>query len=203
MDYRGAHVEKGYISYSGYRKYNEDKQGYFEHYVLGIPVQETKPMLYGKIFSEAFRDRKFDFVSELKKGGFSEKEISYMADALKRMPDIGKKNCEVELKVPNEGLKLYGIFDGYQPEFFHVIENKTGKVAWTKERVDDDEQLDMYALIHLKKFGFVPRMITLNWLNTSNGALKTFSTKRTVHRVRQFEKRLNYIIKCILAEKWD
>jgi len=59
--------------------------------------------------------------------------------------------------------------DSSNDDSTHILEYKTGKVAWTQELVDDHEQLDFYAMGYFIRSGqtTIPKF-TLYWIETED-----------------------------------
>jgi len=195
--------EKRHFSFSQFNLYKQDPQAYFEKYVLGIEQITTPKMMKGKIFSEAFADRKYDFKKALIDNGFKQKDCEVMAKALASIPDIGKKNCEVEIRVDNGEMDLLGYFDGLLKDVAHLIENKFGEWVYTQAIVDEMEQLTFYAMLYWLKYGVPPRRISLLWVNARTGVVLQFDTKRSVKQIKEFKKLVDYVQQCVVVGKYE
>lgn len=196
-----SNEQKPYLSWSRFRKYEDDPQKYFTEYILGLKPPPTRKMIFGSMFSKAYEDRTLDFAAELKREGFTADYVRVMSTALVMLPDIGKENCEVTFRSAYSEMDLLGIFDGYLKQDLCIIENKTGKL-WTQERADTDDQLTFYALLHLLKTNWLPGRITLNSVKEGTGAVHSFETARNNNQIGELRKRIDCVIYGITNEIW-
>jgi hypothetical protein len=196
------HIKKKRLSWTGFNLYWNNPEDYFERYVLRVPQKISNAMKLGSIFQKAFTDRTFNYQQELMENKLGGKNVDIIENALKVMPDIGKKNCEIEIVVPFYKLSLLGIFDGYLSKSYQIIENKFSGWQWTQQDADDNLQITFYSLVHFLKFKVPPLKITLNHICSKTGEVKSFNTKRSVKQLKDFEKNVKYAIDGILIGDW-
>ena len=80
--------------------------------------------------------------------------------------------------------------DSSNDDSSHVLEYKTGKVAWTQEKVDAHEQLDFYAMCYFIRSGqkIIPNF-TLYWIETEDVELPNGDTSiRYTGHVEAFDR---------------
>jgi len=80
--------------------------------------------------------------------------------------------------------------DSSNDDSSHVLEYKTGKVAWTQEKVDAHEQLDFYAMCYFIRSGqkTIPKF-TLYWIETEDVELPNGDTSiRYTGHVEAFDR---------------
>lgn len=191
--------------------YEESPEAFYKEYVLGVRRKMTNSILAGVAFSELFANRSFDYVKyineENKKLKYKvpKRVIELLGQEVKRFPELPKKNCEVGLKLQIKGrwrlrVTLDGLYHGV------IIENKTGQVEWTQDRVDDSDQLTLQALAVLETEGKKANKIMLNWLDTSaraNRKIYTFTTKRSVSQLKDMRVRLLTVVENLEAENFN
>lgn len=88
----------------------------------------------------------------------------------------------------NKPILMYS--DSCAEDFEEVYEYKTGKEAWTQEKVDQHEQLVFYAMLYFIKSGqrTIPKF-TLWWIETEDVVMPNGETKvRYTGHVESFER---------------
>jgi RecB family exonuclease len=73
---------------------------------------------------------------------------------------------EQKIEIEIEGVKIFGFVDSFDPVRNAFLEFKTGKTPWTKKRVEDHLQLDIYSLAIETIFGAVQDDCHLIWMET-------------------------------------
>ena len=188
-------IPRDYISYSQIRTFRKSPQEYYKRYVLGQDMYESKWLKYGKRFSEAVED------------GGSDDEI---IDAMVKEVTV-YEGTEVEAKAETDkiDLPLFGYKDTAKDGAFR--EYKTGTKEWTQERVNNHEQLLMYALIDYLNTGEVPT-VHLDWLPVEEhgdgsvsftGELYTFERDISEEEVLAYIDEVKDVINAIRAYEPD
>ena len=171
-----------YISHSQFWLFNHDPEKYYQQYYVSRLDQATKPMIFGKIFQEAWCDRGYNYPKKLRKAGFTPDYVRIIKTAFDhpKMIRFPKIQTEKQYRAIGMGLKhpILGIFDGFKLKDRWLLENKTGKALWTQERTDDATQITWYALICYLEFGFMPKRLTLQSISSRNGQVVVHETKR-------------------------
>jgi hypothetical protein len=165
----------------------EDPTKYYTKYFLGIQEPETNPMVLGKALHSAVEDPLYNYREALALKGFTPNHADGIAKALKgfRRP----KAREVELYAPlTATVSAYGIIDGLKRPSKTLCEWKTGR-AWTQRDVDNHEQLDFYAYLVYRNYGYVPK-IELVHFDLKKGKRTTFKTIRTLEQIRAMEAKI-------------
>jgi hypothetical protein len=164
---------KSYLSYSQYFLFRKSRAEYKKVYIDGIKLN-NKYLDFGKKISDGLEHRR-------KKT----KDI----DVIKARKLIKPtKEREKEINVMFGDVPLKGVLDGYENK--GIEEYKTGTEKWTQKRVDDSEQLTIYAILVSERLKIpvenIP--ITLRWLPTFKdtneelhltGEIIEFKTQRT------------------------
>ena len=178
-----------HFSFSQYALYCRSPAEYFKRYVVGVEEPPTLPMILGKICHQAIEKPRLKWKAELIASGFTPNYATGIEKAVAALPKTGMREKKLEAPFPKflhdgKPVKLIGYADGYHPNLIH--EWKTGR-AWNQQRVDESEQLTMYALIHRLTTGDIPKFV-LAHINLPNGKVTLFQTKRTVRQIEQFRK---------------
>lgn len=198
------------LSSSQVLSYLENPSEFFMENVLGVLRSESQPMFVGKVFSAAYRDRKFNWRKAFQsydngKGVRPYRLYQTFEQGLAAFPVIPKKDCEYPLRCKYKGWSFRATLDGYYDRRVD-IENKTGMTEWTQERADESEQVTFQYWVKWKKDGKLFDYCQLNWLDLRASAPKlvhTFNTTRTIMQLQEFEKKIDYAINGIEIEAWE
>jgi len=199
-DFKNLYPYKKILSSSQMLSYEEDPSRFWIEYFLGAKREPSKPMLTGSIFSELHNHRDFDFRSALATMGVPARIGDLFAEVIRAFPVIPS---EIPLKCKYNGWILRATLDGASGET--IIENKTGQMEWDQSRTDSSDQITFQSFVYWKKNKKVPKVIILNWVDTRSKTtkkLQTFKTKRTISQLKEFEKRVDYVLKNIDAENF-
>ena len=191
-----------YLSWSQIYTYLNDPQDYFNKYVLGIWPEPNEAMKLGSIYHKAFENPENKiWIEELRKENFTSDKERMIWDAIKYLNKFKWPN-ERELKIRTSYLPidLLGIYDGYTTNV--ITEYKTGKANWTQQRVNDDNQLKLYSLIHKMKWNVMPTVI-LHSFNTTSGRCKTFKVKHKVRDLQEIKRMVKEAHKGITLGIWN
>ena len=186
--------------------YEKDPEAFFLEYTMGVRRESTNAMNFGKLFSAAYADRKYDWREGAKYLEIKPVRLYDLLErALKAMPELPKEQCEFQLRFKYNGWYMRITPDAVIQTQHDLIENKTGQVEWTQERANFDDQITLQAWGYWKKYGIQPRRIWLNWVDTSPKATKlihTFKTTRSIKNLRNMDARVEVVIKGIEAENF-
>lgn len=187
---------KDYLSYSQISCYLYDPMEYYRRYILGLQSEPTEPMKFGSIVHRALAESRYDWGKALRKEGFTPDYNRVLASALGQIdrPPIREKKIVVE----HEPIDLLAIFDGLDDG---IIEYKTCSSHWNQSRVDEDLQLSFYSLVYYKHFGKMPK-IKLISINSRNGSVKQFSTKRYKKDFPELQEKIEFVYQGIKNGKW-
>jgi hypothetical protein len=183
--------------------YAKDPHEFHMKWMLGVENKKSPALMFGSIFSEAFADRDWDYLSYCKEHKVNPRLISLLQKVLPLFPVLPKKNCEYEIIVPikeMKGWKVRVTLDGYLDRA--IIENKTGQLVWNQEVCDNHPQLTLQQWAVWKKTGKLPTEHIVNWVDTSAQSQKpiyTFYTERTLKQLKDFEKSLIGVVANIAA----
>lgn len=203
-DSKSIYPNEKALSSSQFLLYEKDPQAFWLKYALGTAGNRSQAMDIGRIFSAAYADRSLPFSLYLEEIGCSPKFINLFGQALAKFPVLGGQP-EFPAWCSIKGWKFRATLDDYLDWDYTIIENKTGKMPWTQERVNFDDQLTFQSWVHWKKFGVPPRKIILNWWDTGKTSapmIHTFKTSRTVNALKQFEKRVEVVIENLEAHNF-
>ena len=159
-------LPKNYVSHSQIRAWNSSKthRQYIERYFYGKKFFTTKEIAFGKDVSEQLE------IEDL----FAAKP-EYL-DVLMQLPRIGQ--AEVELVKQQRGYYTLSFLDRYCYETNTIIEFKTGKVPWTQEKVEKDQQTLFYSWCVERNFGVIPN-VELWYMETMDSKTSDFGIEFT------------------------
>lgn len=204
-DKKELYPHKNALSSSQFLLYEKDPEAFFLKYSLGAKEECGKAANIGRVFSWAYRCRmlkeEFDPRPALLEAGVTPKMIDLFIAAVAKFPVIGGQP-ELPMWCTFKGWKFRATLDNYLDWNYHIIENKTGSVEWTQERVNFSDQLTFQAWVHWKATGVQPKKIDLNWWNTkctSYVDIRPFKTSRSITNLKQFEKRVEAVIESLEA----
>jgi len=160
-----------------------------ERYVLGVPMDESKALKFGRLFAACYADRGIDpqpyfAADKLGPTGL----LDAMRDALRKLPRLpgGEAEHAIFAEVPGTDWKIRVTLDDWCPERRIDREVKTGGVPWTQERADNDFQVSLQCLaLALRDFS-PPSVVELQWFSTKQrgvGGWQTFKTNRTAYQL--------------------
>ena len=144
------------FSYTQFSLWNSSPRTFWNRYGLGEEKFDSEEMEKGR-----------EFMS------YVQHEISYDADP--KLPEVaelitrlGVFEAKLTLDV-SEKFKFFksivSFLDTYDPVNYILGEYKTGRVPWTQEMVDENEQLLFYSAIHYLTEGVIPECF-LEWIQT-------------------------------------
>lgn len=177
---------KQHFSHSQYWSWVHDRDGYIGKYFFNIEQSPTPPMLLGSITHKAIEDDMYDYRDDLANAGFTPNYIKGIESAIKglKRPSEQEKLVTTPTKFIKDGkeVELLGYLDGYDKN--HIYEWKTGS-PWNQQKVDEATQLTMYALIHFRNTGKIPKL-TLVHFDVKKGKRTIWKTKRTKEQLQDF-----------------
>jgi hypothetical protein len=118
--------------------WNTSKDRYIREYFENQEKLDTKYLRFGKMHAEKREQR------ELNTG----------------------EHTEYEIKANLQGIPLLSFLDFYDENQNIFEEDKTGKIAWTQQKVQKHDQLTFYATMLKALKGKMPEYCTLNWIPT-------------------------------------
>lgn len=189
------------LSSSQVLTYLKDPAEFYRCYYYGVK-QESQAMQIGRIFSAAYADRKLDFYAHLIAAGVGQKFINLFGQALVKFPVIKGSLPEFPMTAKLGKWTIRATLDDFHFKQSLIIENKTGKVAWTQQRADASPQVTIQCWAFWKRHARLPKRVILNWWNTritSYPHVETFITKRSVTEVKDCEALLMSVIENIEA----
>ncbi len=189
------------LSSSQFLRYEDDPRKFYVEYVLGVRQKPSQAMHVGRVFSACYADRSMNPADYLH-GKTGTKIAERMKEAISRFPVLKGGSPEFPIWAELNKWKFRATLDDFVESSFLVVENKTGMVPWTQERVNFSDQLTFQAWCHWKEYGVPPRKIILNWWNTKCKDyidIHTFTTSRGVMNLKRFENRVVVVIKNLNA----
>lgn len=190
---------KDYLSWSQYSMFKGSKLQYWKTYGLLEGGVHTKYFNKGNELGEAL-----EFGIE----GTSSDPM--LAAVVPMVPKLDFMEHRIECKLLN-GEKILSYIDSGSADLEHFLEYKTGKIAWTQDKVNKHDQLLFYALAYYIESGrkTVPTC-QLIWIETEDnedgsvsytGDVHKFSRDFNEKQVLKFEQELIKTIQEI--EDWD
>lgn len=192
------------LSSSQFLTYEKDPQQFYMEYVIGVKRQ-SDAMLIGSLFSACYENRNINPVPLLSMRLHCKKDfIDLFIAVLKSFPVQRGGHPEYPLKCEFMGWEFRATLDDYIEDTMTNIENKTGKVLWDKDRVNFSDQITFQSWVHWKAKGVPFRRIILNWWNTGKKTrdVRTFKTSRSLKNLKEFEKRVENVIKNLEAKNF-
>ncbi len=143
-------LPRGYLSYSQMTCWESNKARFRREYFEGGRKLNTKYLAFGKGVAKMIEDGTY-------------KEI---------LPDLeilGTPEYKILTKV--QGVPVLSYIDDFSKPLHAFQEFKTGKIAWTKARVQKHEQLPFYATALKWQTGIMPQWCNLLWFETSEDVI--------------------------------
>ena len=197
-------LPKKYISPSQLMLFERDPMAYYDQYFVGRIDSATPKMIFGKIFQEAWCDKKYNYKKELTDAGFTSDKIRVIKTALSH-PDtimVAKNKTEKTIKIKHQGVKDYEllcILDGLDRDV--IVENKMG-IWWSEKMVAESVQLTWQMMSYYIKFKKMPKLI-LQTFNANNGFPRIHIAKRTKKDFDDLIIRINSMITRIEAGDFE
>lgn len=174
-------LPKQYLSYSQFQMWKQNKNRYIKEYFEGGDKLDTKYLRFGKKQAQEKEDGAVHDTPEHLRFHLNEYEF----------------NCEVN------GVPIYGKIDACDPDVPTFREDKTGKIPWTRSKVEKHRQLTFYAMALKQVLGKIPEKAYLVWLETEDVyqpsikdlLLSGISTGESMEPVRRTEKKPVVFIK--------
>lgn len=167
---------KKYFSYSEMYKWEHDRDGYLRTYIDGYEEPANEKMQLGTILHGAIQDPTYPLVEKLKEMDYNKKEIYRLKRAVEKI-EVPERN-EVMLTAELDGNKLIGFADGMDGKTLVEFKTTDNPKAWSQRRVDNNEQLSLYALMYYLNNHSYFHGIKLWRIDTVKGTAKKFETSR-------------------------
>lgn len=142
-------LPRKYLSYSAMMCWITNPTRFRREYFEGGRKLDTKYLTFGKGIAKMIEDGTY-------------KEI------LPNLVVKGKSEHKIECVVG--GIPVLSFIDTYNEEKHFFQEFKSGKIAWTKTKVQKHEQLTFYATVLKWHTGTMPNECELVWIETSEDA---------------------------------
>lgn len=210
-------LPRPYISNSQLSLFTRDPMAYYEQYFVARIEEKGEPLTIGKIFQEAWCDKKYDYTKALEEAGFTSDKARAIRTALEHPATVRlpKSKTEKQFIVKGRGLDypILAQLDGVDPKINLVVENKFG-LPWTQEKVDNgmyyakdgkqyrDRQLTWYTLGYWIKYKRFPKFL-LQSFNGKHGAPNKFWAKRTPADLDELVVDINNMVALIEAGDFE
>lgn len=178
-------LPRGYLSWSAYSSFKQNKEEYIRHYFYGEPGLETAAMDFGKDVARHL-ELKIDHRDHV---------LDLTLKSIKRLP---KPEAAIKAKLPSQWghIPLLGKLDDYDPETHAFNEFKTGKRKWTSVTAHNHGQMKFYALILWLNYGVISQPKNLIWIETEwtpegikpTGRIQTFPVRLGLTDILMFGK---------------
>ncbi len=189
--------EKDYISWSQFSLWTSSKREYYKKYGLGEDRSQNKFFNKGKEFSAAMEWGEDDISS-------NDELLSFVLENAPKL-DLSEEKIMVQLKNDE---KILSIIDSLSLDNERFLEYKTGKKPWTRELVQEHDQMLFYALALYIKSGrqMIPEGV-LVWIETEEteeglkytGMIESFVRCFTEQEIEDFEDKIIKVIEEIEA----
>ncbi len=145
-------LPKGYISWSQLSCWLSNPKRYQKEYFEHGDKLQSKYLSYGKTIATLIENGQH-------------KEL---------LPDLETYECpEYKIECDVMGISILSYLDSYNPTNNIFLEYKTGKIPWTKAKVQKHDQLTFYATGLKWKLGKMPEYCDLIWIQTKDEAIET------------------------------
>lgn len=177
-------VNRKYLSYSGFNLWQSSKTTFYRRYVLNESPPFTRELAFGKQVMADF---------EFAHGKFYD-----------MYPEVRPpESWFVERELYDEVNNLMGIVDCVAQDYHKFLEYKTGRVPWTQQKVNADEQLLWYAMLIYIRTEEIPTA-ELIWLETELIDEEVYPTGRFEVFERTFTKReINAFLRKVIKTKQE
>ena len=172
---------KQYLSYSEYWLWKNDKERYIKQYIEGEPQPTNEKMRIGTMVHKVIEDKRYDWLKEARDMGLSVEQVTKLRKIIDKIEPKRPQESEVVMRaMTSQGVKLLGIFDGFNKKGRELDEFKTydTEYRWTQRVVDTNEQLSFYAYIYRLTYHTYFREIRLHAMNVKKGTVRTYITAR-------------------------
>lgn len=212
-------LPKGYLSWTQIACWKSNPKRYIKEYFEGGDRLDTKYLRYGKGIAKIIEDitlnpeLKNDKEWVQKRFGLDidDERVQMFFDKL-----VVYDKPEYEIKCNVLGVPVLSYLDSYNSIENPFYEYKTGKIPWTKAKVQKHDQLPFYATALKWSVDKIPEYCDLIWLETkdevqeSKGGLQNGEDEKIVnitgrvisfHRVfdeREIERMENLILRCAI-----
>jgi len=140
-------LPKKHLSWSQFSMWKSSPDRYKREYFTKGRRLDTEALRFGKGFALSIED------------GSYKQEV----------PDLEVySEVEYEIKENIQGVNTLSFIDSYDPLLNVFREYKTGRVPWTKAKVQQHGQLLYYAVVLRKKTGKMPEYCHLDWIETEH-----------------------------------
>jgi hypothetical protein len=156
-------TNRDYFSWSQYNTWHTSKRAFWKQYNQ-----------MNKEISNKFFDKGKELAGYMETGqvphSCNDAMLTNVAEVMPRLAIM-----EHKLEVPYKNTKLLGFVDSGEEEGRIFMEYKTGKVAWTQEKVDEHDQLLFYAYMYLIKNNKIPacKLVWIETMETPDGLMYT------------------------------
>ena len=190
-------MAKRYVSYSEMTTFYEDKDKYYQQYIIGVREAPNKAMMFGSIVHALLEDKEYDYKKAIKEAGFTS-DFKRIADKVSKETPRSEES-ELKLFVDFDDFALYAGIDGRIGE--DLVEYKTGKAMWTQERADESEQITLYSLAWQLKYGKLPNYLLIT-ISSTNGKFRQIRTSRTEAQLENMKAKLRQFKKDLEELDW-
>jgi len=166
---------RDYFSWSQYSLWNSSKIAYRKKYVIGQDDLKSKYLEKGKMLAES-----------LKFGVIADTDDDISEDIIVSLPKLEYSEKEIDIVIGGERILAY--LDSCSSDLKLFYEYKTGKIEWTQERLDKDEQTLFYAVLLHSITGVIPT-VELYWAETQDKDGQVTFTGSIKRFVREFSKK--------------
>lgn len=198
---------KKYFSPSEMFLWCKDREQYYDQYILGKPFEPNDKMKAGKIIHSYLADNRYPVVKELKELGFTNKRIVVVRKMLNKIEPKLLPEREKSMGADFKGIRLFGIFDGFDKKNRILAEYKTmdeSSRKWYNRDIDRNEQLSFYALIYKLSYFQYFKEIKLYRMNTERGTVQTIHTARGPKDLEYIAEKISKCVDEIKAENlWE
>ncbi len=183
-------LPKGYLSWTQISCWLSNKNRYRREYFETGHKLDTKYLQYGKSIATIIEELTYnpelkndpEWVSKRFKLDINDERIQLFFENL-----VVYDSPEHEIRCEVMGVPILSYLDSYHTADNIFYEYKTGKIPWTKAKVQKHDQLTFYATGLKWKIGQMPDYCDLLWIETKDG----YEEEKQSGLYNQVEKTVN------------
>jgi len=137
-------TNRPHFSFQQYSLWNKSKKSYYKKYNLGVEYKATRPQSFGKRFMTMLEED-------------SDEIPTFIINNVK-IPVSIEFEARAKIQTNKVATQLLSYFDGVSLGDNIIYEYKTGKIPYTRERIDKEEQCLFYSVVYFLMYDRVPEV---------------------------------------------
>ncbi len=175
---------RGYLSHTQIDMFRRSPERYIRKYIRGEDMDfQNSGIEYGKKLSDA-----------LENGEYGDDELLKTVGSLLPRYSSPEHELRVTMDTNHGKVDLLGKLDSFDPKTTSFIEYKSGRVKWSQEKANKNNQLKQYATMIWLLYGKMPPDVQLIWIQTEEvdgevrftGRIESYPVKVTLGDVIEY-----------------